>query len=46
VLHRPRQDEQIEINRAIDRITAETSLLVRGDMPEAQRLLHTAPRAT
>jgi PTH1 family peptidyl-tRNA hydrolase len=46
VLHRPRQDEQIEINRAIDRITAETSLLVRGDMQEAQRLLHTAPRAT
>ena len=42
VLHRPRQDEQIEIDRAIDRIAAETLLLARGDMPEAQRLLHTA----
>lgn len=42
VLHRPRQDEQIEIDRAIDRVAAEAALLVRGDMPEAQRLLHTA----
>lgn len=45
VLHRPRQDEQIDIDRAIDRVAAEASLLLRGDMPEAQRLLHTAPRA-
>lgn len=45
VLHRPRQEEQIDIDWAIDRIAAETTLLVRGDMPEAQRLLHTAPRA-
>lgn len=44
VLHRPRQDEQIEIDRAIDRIAAETLTLVRGDMPEAQRLLHTTPK--
>jgi len=43
VLHRPRQDEQIEIDRSIDRVAAEAALLVRGDMPEAQRLLHTAP---
>lgn len=42
VLHRPRQDEQIDIDRAIDRVAAEAALLVRGDMPEAQRLLHTA----
>lgn len=45
VLHRPRQDEQIEIDRAIDRIAAEAPLLVRGDMSEAQRLLHTVPKA-
>lgn len=45
VLHRPRQDEQIEIDRAIDRVAAEALLLVRGDMPEAQRLLHTVPKA-
>lgn len=45
VLHRPRQDEQIEIDRAIDRVAAETLLLVRGDMSEAQRLLHTVPKA-
>lgn len=45
VLHRPRQEEQIEIDRAIDRVAAEAALLVRCDMPEAQRLLHTAPRA-
>lgn len=44
VLHRPRQDEQIDIDRAIDRVAAEATLLVRGDMTEAQRLLHTAPR--
>lgn len=44
VLHRPRQEEQIDIDRAVDRIAAETPLLVRGDMSEAQRLLHTAPR--
>ena len=46
VLHRPRQEEQIEIDRAIDRIAAETWLLIRGDMPEAQRLLHTTPRSS
>ena len=45
VLHRPRQDEQIEIDRAIDRVAAEALLLVRGDMSEAQRLLHTVPKA-
>lgn len=45
VLHRPRQDEQIEIDRAIDRVAAEATTLVRGEMAEAQRLLHTAPRA-
>ena len=44
VLHRPRQDEQIEIDRAIDRVAAEARTLVRGEMAEAQRLLHTAPR--
>ena len=44
VLHRPRQDEQIDIDRAIDRVAAEATLLVRGDRTEAQRLLHTAPR--
>ena len=44
VLHRPRQDEQIEIDRAIDRVAAEATCLVRGEMPEAQRLLHPAPR--
>ena len=45
VLHRPRQDEQIEIDRAIDRVAAEARTLLRGEMAEAQRLLHTAPRA-
>ncbi|MEN9880130.1 MAG: peptidyl-tRNA hydrolase [Pseudomonadota bacterium] len=44
VLHRPRQDEQIEIDRAVDRVAAEAHLLVRGDMAEAQRLLHTVPK--
>ena len=44
VLHRPRQEEQIDIDRAIDRVAAEAMLLVRGDMAEAQRLLHTAPK--
>lgn len=44
VLHRPRQDEQIEIERAIDRVAAETRLLIAGDMAEAQRLLHTQPK--
>jgi peptidyl-tRNA hydrolase, PTH1 family len=44
VLHRPRQEEQIDIDRAIERIGRETITLVRGDMAEAQRLLHTAPR--
>lgn len=44
VLHRPRQDEQIEIDRAIDRVAAETRLLIAGDMAEAQRLLHTQPK--
>ena len=44
VLHRPRQDEQIDIDRAIDRVAAESHLLVRGDMTEAQRLLHTTPK--
>jgi len=44
VLHRPRQDEQIDIDRAIDRVAAEARLLVRGDMAEAQRLLHTTPK--
>lgn len=42
VLHRPRQDEQIEIDRAIDRVAAETLTITRGDMAEAQRLLHTS----
>lgn len=46
VLHRPRQDEKIEIDRAVDRVAAETLLLIRGDMPEVQRLLHTTPRAS
>lgn len=45
VLHRPRQDEQIEIDGAIHRIVREHVLLVRGDMAEAQRLLHTTPKA-
>ena len=45
VLHRPRQEEQIDIDRALDRIRAESQLLVRGDMAEAQRLLHTTPKA-
>ncbi len=44
VLHRPRQDEQIDIDRAIDRVGAETLGLVRGDMTEVQRLLHTTPK--
>lgn len=44
VLHRPRQEEQIDIDRAIDRVAAEAPLLVRGDMAEAQRLLHTTPK--
>lgn len=44
VLHRPRQEEQVDIDRAIDRISAEVHLLVRGDMAEAQRLLHTTPK--
>ena len=44
VLHRPRLEEQIDIDRAIDRISAQASALVRGDMPEAQRLLHTTPK--
>jgi PTH1 family peptidyl-tRNA hydrolase len=44
VLHRPRQEEQIDIDRALDRIGAESQLLVRGDMAEAQRLLHTTPK--
>lgn len=45
VLHRPRQEEQIDIDRAIDRVAAEARVLVRGDMAEAQRLLHTTPKA-
>jgi PTH1 family peptidyl-tRNA hydrolase len=45
VLHRPRQEEQIDIDRAIDRVAAEARILVRGDMAEAQRLLHTTPKA-
>ena len=44
VLHRPRQEEQIDIDRSIDRVAAEAQLLVRGDMSEAQRLLHTTPK--
>jgi PTH1 family peptidyl-tRNA hydrolase len=44
VLHRPRQDEQIDIDRAIDRVAAESHILVQGDMTEAQRLLHTMPK--
>ena len=44
VLHRPRQEEQIDIDCAIDRVAAETITLVRGDMAEAQRLLHPAPK--
>lgn len=42
VLHRPRQDEQIDIDRTIDRVAAEALTLIRGDMAEAQRLLHTS----
>ncbi len=45
VLHRPRQEEQIDIDRAVDRVAAQAVLLVRGDMAEAQRLLHTTPQA-
>jgi PTH1 family peptidyl-tRNA hydrolase len=45
VLHRPRQEEQIDIDRAIDRVAAEALPLLRGDMAEAQRLLHTTPKA-
>ena len=44
VLHRPRLEEQIDIDRAIDRISAQASVLVLGDMAEAQRLLHTTPK--
>jgi PTH1 family peptidyl-tRNA hydrolase len=44
VLHRPRQEEQIDIDRALDRIGAESQLILRGDMAEAQRLLHTTPK--
>lgn len=44
VLHRPRQDEQSDIDRAIERIGAEAASLVRGNMAEAQRLLHTIPK--
>ena len=44
VLHRPRQEEQIDIDRALDRIGAESQLILRGDMAEAQRLLHTTPQ--
>ena len=45
VLHRPRQEEQIDIDLAIDRVAAEAGVLLRGDMAEAQRLLHTTPKA-
>lgn len=45
VLHRPRQEEQIDIDRAIDRVAAEALTLSRGDMAEAQRLLHTSAAA-
>ena len=41
----PPLGEQIDIDRAIDRIGAESQLLVRGDMAEAQRILHTTPKA-
>lgn len=41
VLHRPRQDEQIEIDRAIARIAEQSRVLVQGGMTEAQRQLHT-----
>ena len=41
VLHRPRQEEQIDIDRAVDRVAAEARTMIRGDMAEAQRLLHT-----
>lgn len=44
VLHRPRQEEQSDIDRAIDRAAAQARLLVQGDMAEAQRLLHTTPK--
>lgn len=43
VLHRPRLEEQIDIDRAIDRVSAQTQVLLRGEMAEAQRLLHPAP---
>jgi PTH1 family peptidyl-tRNA hydrolase len=42
VLHRPRQEEQIDIDRAIDRVSAQTNVLLRGDMAEAQKRLHVA----
>ena len=43
VLHRPRLEEQIEIDRAIDRVSAQTLVLLRGEMGEAQQRLHPAP---
>jgi len=42
VLHRPRRDEQIEIDRAIDRVSAQSLQLLRGEMAEVQ--LHVAPK--
>ncbi len=46
VLHRPRLDEQIDIDRAIDRVSTQSQALLRGEMAEAQQLLHASPKVS
>ncbi|OZI71693.1 aminoacyl-tRNA hydrolase [Bordetella genomosp. 12] len=42
VLHPPRRDEQLEIEKVIDRCRAIVPALLRGDFAQATRQLHTA----
>lgn len=41
VLHRPRADEAIAIDLALDRCEQAMADILKGEMPAAQRLLHT-----
>lgn len=42
VLHPPRRDEQLDIEKVIDRCRAIVPVLLRGDFAQATRQLHTA----
>ncbi|WP_026687371.1 aminoacyl-tRNA hydrolase [Azovibrio restrictus] len=45
VLHRPRAEEQIDIDRALERCLKSWPQLAAGDYADAQRLLHGNPHA-